>query len=58
MEGGKLKTAIEAGLQSAMFIDLVTFLCSELKRLNQMQETVTKPAGKSAIHHLYMMFDF
>ena len=37
--------AVEGGLQSAMFVDLVAFLCSELKRLNKMQETVAKPAG-------------
>lgn len=45
LEDGKMKTAIEEGLASAAFVELVTALCSELKRLNQMQETVTKPAG-------------
>ena len=28
-----------------MFVELLISLCSELKRLNQMQETVAKPAG-------------
>ena len=45
MEDGKLQEAIEAGLSSAMFVDLLISLCSELKRLNKMQETVARPAG-------------
>lgn len=36
---------MEAGLGSAVFIDLVSSLCSELKTLNQMQENVSKPSG-------------
>ena len=45
LEDGKLLAAVEAGLQSAMYVDLVVSVCSELKRLNQMQESVSKPAG-------------
>ena len=45
LEEGKLRAAVEAGLASGEFVELVTALCSELKRLNKMQETVTKPSG-------------
>lgn len=45
LEDGKLQEAVEAGLRSTMFVDLVSSLCSELKKLNQMQENVSKPSG-------------
>ena len=56
LEDGKLLAAVEAGLQSAMYVDLVVSVCSELKRLNQMQESVSKPAGAGRyyviLHHM------
>ena len=42
-----MKAAIEEGLASVAFVELVVTVCSELKRRNQMQETVNKPAGSS-----------
>ncbi|CAI8028392.1 Protein FAM98A [Geodia barretti] len=45
VEEGKMKAAIEEGLASAAFVELVVTVCSELKKRNQMQETVNKPAG-------------
>ena len=47
VEEGKMKAAIEEGLASAAFVELVVTVCSELKKRNQMQETVNKPAGSS-----------
>ena len=40
-----MKTALEEGLGSEAFVELITTVCSELKRRNKMQETVNKPAG-------------
>ena len=40
-----MRAAVEAGLESAAFVELVMALCSELKTLCEMQETVTRPAG-------------
>ena len=45
LEEGRLRAAVEGGLESAAFVELVAALCRELKRLNNMQETVNKPAG-------------
>ena len=47
VEEGKMKAAIEEGLASAAFVELVVTVCSELKKRDQMQETVNKPAGSS-----------
>ena len=47
LEDGALRVAVEGGLSSPHFVDLCLSLCSELKSLNNMQETVTQPQGES-----------
>ena len=43
LEDGALRVAVEGGLSSSQFVELCLSLCSELKTLNSMQETVTRP---------------
>ena len=45
LEDGALRVAVEGGLSSSQFVELCLSLCSELKTLNSMQETVTRPQG-------------
>lgn len=45
MEDGALKTAIESGVDSIAYTDLLTSLCSELKSSAELQEAVTRPQG-------------
>ena len=47
LEDGALRVVVESGLSSPQFVDLCLSLCSELKTLNNMQETVTRPQGES-----------
>lgn len=46
LEEGKLREAVEGGLHSQMYVELVGSLCEELKSLNHMQESVSRPAGE------------
>ena len=47
MEEGGLKSCIKKGLDSDVFIELVTSVCSELKQLCSLQEAVSKPQGSA-----------
>ena len=45
MEDGVLKTSLEQGLQSELFIEVVASICHELKQLYSLQEAVSRPQG-------------
>ena len=45
LDEGVFREAVEKGLSSSEFINLVDSLCLELKRRLQLSEAVTKPAG-------------
>ena len=47
MEEDILRTILEKGLDSDVFIDTVITICSELKQLYSLQEAVSKPQGPS-----------
>ena len=45
LEEGILRSTLEKGLDSDVFIDTVITICSELKQLYSLQEAVSKPQG-------------
>ena len=45
MEEGVLRSTLEKGLHSDVFIDTIIAICSELKQLLSLQEAVSKPQG-------------
>ena len=45
LEEGVLRSTLEEGLHSDVFIDTVAAICSELKQLYSLQEAVSKPQG-------------
>lgn len=45
MEEGVLRSTLEKGLDSDVFIDTVIAICLELKQLYSLQEAVSKPQG-------------
>ena len=45
MEEGALHTAVQEGMQSPAYTDLLTALCAELKASAGLQESVTRPQG-------------
>ena len=51
---GNLKSAIEDGINSDLFVELIHSLCSELKSSLSLQEVVTHPQGKEDAESLQM----
>ena len=45
LEEGVLRSTVEKGLHSDVFIDTTIAICSELKQLLSLQEAVSKPQG-------------
>ena len=45
LEEGVLRSTLEKGLHSDVFIDTIIAICSELKQLLSLQEAVSKPQG-------------